>query len=907
MENKIKLMISPLSFSVKPEKTEYAQITNSFKTETAIKEVTVKELVQLIEAGHPFAPAEFDGKGKKNENWVSQQIFVLDFDNDDPNNYLSYEDFLVRCSTYGLIPTITYHTYRSMESKEKFRAIFTLYCKITNVKFRDAVQNALGEFFPEHDKATDSKHSHFNATDKKVILNSEFGLHSPHILFYNLPKYYKDTDNGNNNYPKKISKFSTTTGLKVVNNKFKFLSTSIEQEIGEDEEVITFGVHKFYFSTKMTGKKFADVNIKIKLDRKTEYSPSKLDNLCMLWSNYCKGESITHEEKLHIIWNICNDENLSNKFLDVTSIFEPDNFKKREYDLNYARDVRNYFPQCCKNSNCRYYEQCRETNIINLLGKLAPEIISEKKYTSVEVARKELTTKMTEVLISREKGIDIICGGTGVGKTTLFFQSIKDKRFIYGTSNHNLKKEICEIAKNNGLIFSTLDSLPIFNDVVVNETIKNYYAIGDSKAVENLLRSLSKKDTRAENCSIADKEDILSARTFLEAKQEFRKYEGNRITTHQYIINNINDIPEDTLIVFDEDPTQSLEKSEKFRLEDLQLILDEYKNDLLELPSFGDGNEKFKQDLKHDIIVLEKIINKLKSFEIGKSYSKEDIGLLNISFRILLKYQHKLKIKNNIIGFENLTGLIISVSDGGTFVNYAYSVTLPANKQYLILSATPDINAYTKYGSAVRLHKISDIQNKGTIIQDINRSFSKTSINNLKEEDIELVKEIMNEQDVEALITHKQFKDNGTFDTELVEDNSKGHFNAVAGSNKMVGKNLMIAGTFNHNPQKYINTALARGYKIVSTEMSQQTVEWDGVKFSYYTFKDAVLRDIHLYSVFAESVQAVGRARLYDNDCTVLLLSNFALNGAVYKDMLKETKKGKVLATTSTSSKANAY
>jgi hypothetical protein len=51
-----------------------------------------------------------------------------------------------------------------------------------------------------------------------------------------------------------------------------------------------------------------------------------------------------------------------------------------------------------------------------------------------------------------------------------------------------------------------------------------------------------------------------------------------------------------------------------------------------------------------------------------------------------------------------------------------------------------------------------------------------------------------------------------------------------------------------------------------------------------------VLRDIQFYMIESELEQAVGRARLINNDCTVNLFSNFPIGQAVMKEWRLEVK-----------------
>ena len=63
-------------------------------------------------------------------------------------------------------------------------------------------------------------------------------------------------------------------------------------------------------------------------------------------------------------------------------------------------------------------------------------------------------------------------------------------------------------------------------------------------------------------------------------------------------------------------------------------------------------------------------------------------------------------------------------------------------------------------------------------------------------------------------------------------------------------------------------------------KMSLQTIDYNGYRFQFTTFQNEELRKIHLWMIESELEQAVGRARLLRNACTVHLFSNFPLHQA---------------------------
>ena len=79
-------------------------------------------------------------------------------------------------------------------------------------------------------------------------------------------------------------------------------------------------------------------------------------------------------------------------------------------------------------------------------------------------------------------------------------------------------------------------------------------------------------------------------------------------------------------------------------------------------------------------------------------------------------------------------------------------------------------------------------------------------------------------------------------------------------------------------------------------EVSSQIVEHNGYRFTFTTFQNEGLRAIQFWMLESELEQAVGRARLLRNECTVNLFSNFPLiqsqmvSGFNYDYKLKSTE-----------------
>lgn len=107
------------------------------------------------------------------------------------------------------------------------------------------------------------------------------------------------------------------------------------------------------------------------------------------------------------------------------------------------------------------------------------------------------------------------------------------------------------------------------------------------------------------------------------------------------------------------------------------------------------------------------------------------------------------------------------------------------------------------------------------------------------------------------------------------------HFGNTEGSNMLEGQNILVVGTPYHAEFLYKLAAFSMGMEFDEDEkMMSQTVVHNGYRFRFTTFKNEDLRAVHLWMIESELEQAVGRARLLRNACTVHLFSNFPLSQA---------------------------
>ena len=68
---------------------------------------------------------------------------------------------------------------------------------------------------------------------------------------------------------------------------------------------------------------------------------------------------------------------------------------------------------------------------------------------------------------------------------------------------------------------------------------------------------------------------------------------------------------------------------------------------------------------------------------------------------------------------------------------------------------------------------------------------------------------------------------------------------------------------------------MAAGVDVVKYSMRSMRVEYNGYSFEVHTYDQPMLRKVHLWFLMSQIEQAVGRARLSRNSCTVRVFARF--------------------------------
>jgi len=827
--------------------------------------------------GRCFCPAVFSDGKRSNNTWVRQQLFGLDFDDG-----ITVEAVLERCENYGILPCFIYSTFSNTEEHPKFRVFFCNESEVTDFRVRTVLQLGLMKLFPESDKSCKDASRIFFGGQKLLYEDYQTRINVVDLV-RELCRYIGDTDSPH--ATREIKSYCQSVGLDMFNGLPKILACAkddVEEisKIGEIEGVpidnVYIGVHTkspkndtleenlilpllsstlilkvreefyeiFFCSTNVSSKgsdksprKYKVVNEK--LERKlTEHFPfEELEKECQLWKDFSEETyRLDHDERMGIATNLLWAKGGRKKFFEALSKGDFD-VNKWEYDCNYFVKM-NYLPMRCERF-CRFADECEHTkNMIEQvkLPKGQVREITTPNVKPLEQAEKELREHFKRALEATENKIYVIKAPTGIGKTELY-TSLKNVTIALPT--HKLKDEVAERMK---IPFTATPKLPD------NERIKYLYSVGSYMMANQYIRKLAKEG----NQEYIDY--LAKAKT---ANNAF----GTILTTHDKVLSLKH--RNDTIII-DEDIITTLLPVNTTTLKDLETMADK-------CGYF---------DTQH---TLESIKNYAKNAGDGLIYEMPSFGGIKTSRLEELVLNNK--INTNILGFLNCSHFVRYTIEGTgeVIINFINKRELSEKQKIIMMSATA--NEYIcklMFGDRLEFIDIGSVETKGNIQQYPQRSFTRYQMD--KDSRVKKLAKALTKGT--PVITFKRYQDD--FDCIAT-------FGATAGLDVFGGKDIAVIGTPHVNPTVYLLYANALGKKPrlndINTKNSTKYVKIKRNNFEFYfnTYSNNdILQEIQLYLIESELLQAVGRARILRNDCTVTVLSNLPIQGAKFMYLTKD-------------------
>lgn len=161
----VKCMYYGKQFNGKPDKYETCKISGYKEGKAGIyhepliipTEIDIEDLAKGLSHGTTFKPALLNGT--HNEDWIQQQLFALDFDNDidkktGEDNRTTLEDQIEKCKAYNIYPIFGYYSFSSTPESPRWRLVYCTNKVITDREQRDRLQQTLIHIFEKSDKVT---------------------------------------------------------------------------------------------------------------------------------------------------------------------------------------------------------------------------------------------------------------------------------------------------------------------------------------------------------------------------------------------------------------------------------------------------------------------------------------------------------------------------------------------------------------------------------------------------------------------------------------------------------------------------------------------------------------------------------------------------------------------------------
>ena len=888
--NPIKLSFDQKSYTMKPTDLEIGNISKRIGgSPQQIK--TMDEMRILAERigsqGCSFCPATFSDHRRHQEGFEQQQLIAMDFDNDDPDHMVTFQEIKSRADYYEMPIMFAYNSMRSKPDHPKFRVVFLNDVPIPDRQVATAMQMAMGEIFPEADPLCYKDVSklylggkellYFDETIPNINIDHLFRSYTTHVRLKCGTKHFKE----------KLQRFSKKTGIALndkgyldvtlIDQSDEFVSqihpteadgaSKLDQKNGgisptaiiyaKNDLIIGLGEKSPFFQYykirmrdctdmasvgKVFEKNLADYNHK----QYRSYILKKIPVHCRLFREFESGEKyLPHLELFGLLNSLINVESGADLFLSTLSKYPEfyDKLEKWKSDVRY-NIANQYRPQRC-DTFCPYYRECEHSkNILttssygrNLMEKI-PDY--HETYYSLDEVHEDIREKLDDAIHMKGNRLCVLVAQTGAGKSHAYLQAMQNlpgERFLVAAPTNLLKNELYKKAcKENGVcVTPSLDEIKGEIPEKVASRIDRLYAIGETKKVRSYIEQVSK----TEECKIL--------KEYIEKRKKVAQSKGSCITTHRYFL------------------AMDQERSDKFD----QIIIDEdiiFKSVITSQCEVPLSELKRLRHKTSDSNLCKKINTLLKLAQTDTCLELKSIEYKPDPYK-LRKHFHF-----DIEQFCRAERFYIRRASKEEKVQKDTVVFLkPAvlkNLKQIMVSATANEEICRQvFGSEVEFFVCKKAKYKGRLLQFPGRSMSRSSIAN----DPGIIR---------RLIDHFHMDEDHVI-TFMNQNIGALHFGNTEGSNALEGEDILVIGTPYHAPFLYKLVAFSLGFDInEEEEMTRQLVTHNGYQFWFNTFSDPQLRLVQFWMIESELEQAIGRARLLRHDCTVYLFSNFPLEQA---------------------------
>lgn len=513
------LQVDKTNTPTKPSKNEIPMIQSRL-TETLVK--CLREFGEMVTPPHSYTwTGGIMPNGRKAKNWVSQQVFALDFDSG-----ITPEEALEIGKTHDLTPNILYTSFSDSPELRKFRFVYVLDTAMIEPEGAKNLNLFLLDHFPMADKSCkDISRMFFGGKTFQIIMEN----------FYSCPNLYRRLDlhflEKDNNKTRKI--------IKSVQNRQTIGKSRGFKEVPTEESIKAF--------TKT--KKFDNP------DWET------MANKILILKDFLEGVWLNHPQIFGLATSLHwfnGGQKLMKSTMNKFNSLGKTHYSKNNFNaVSYAAKMK-YFPENLKDFSP--YKSDHEFGSISQFArnkKGTIEVVKEYSNTDLKTVENSMERFIDSFMDpNTEPGIYLLNVPTGIGKTR---KLSKLENVAIATPTHQLKDEL--LGRMSTLSIATL-KLPEFKSCILNNQIQTMYDRGNFKDPMKIIRKISKNSKNR-----FFPEDSKMAHDYLQSIKSLKQDSStNLLTTHARILTQ--PINKDRLI-FDEDPLKSILKISHFTINDL--------------------------------------------------------------------------------------------------------------------------------------------------------------------------------------------------------------------------------------------------------------------------------------------------------------------------------------------------
>ena len=792
-----------------------------------IENISLEEFINRVgDKGTAFTRAILKG-GRKNENFQKQRLLVLDFD-----GTLSEKEFKKRCQEYNLSYLFLYKTFNWSKEDRRFRAVFLIDRWVEKRELANAANLMLNKIFPEADQACKDLCRLFLGGKQVIDRNLNASL--------NVVALARETENyiyetSKKNFIRDLSSFAKSIGVKTCERRLCIFEDNVEFEksgnIINDNgiQMILPDENGTKIKEKIQNWTGKDVAIIAK------YDAEGLCELCPLLKDFAEGNDIHHDLKFMLATNLQYFKGGKNLFFSCLTE------KKEKWARDWKNQIVTYLPTRCAKYPCPYCPECKCNTLYEKASRKIQKLSEQDEFYPLEECRMELRELLVEAIDSKENGIYVLKAQTAIGKTEQYCELVKNHpeiKFIIVVPTLLLQWEVVSRLEKIGVKCCMTESIVIkvknLGISELNELIEEAFEGGYGVRIVKIIRNFRKE--HYDQLTVEQKkglEQILKKAKIEETTAQCI------VTTHAlFLLKEMYRMDEYVKIV-DEDILMTLfRQTHVVPLKTLEKLLEE---DWI----FGDIERTIQDILK----LGDQEVMSLRSNGLPEKILDE-------------MYLHRQKLEGPVPLLFGCTHVVMDKKNNK--IVFGKKSQLDGYGKLIILSATANKKLYEDYfkGHRVIFRSIHNAKYKGKVVQYTAHSLSRAYFmtNGMSE----VVKRIQDQFIGEIPIIG--FK--------MLFPNSKIHFGKTEGFNEYKGKNIAVVGTPHTSPVLYKLIGAMLGY-CTAGEMKRRKIKRNGYSFSIMTYSNEEMQNLQLFFIESELEQAIGRARLLNEECTVYVFSNY--------------------------------